>query len=201
KVPFAPDWSFPLDGLTRAMAAEAPRVLIFSSPSNPAGPAITEAEFDGLLKATPADTLVVFDEAYLEYLDAARRFDAMARLAAGPNPWITLRTFSKAYGLAGVRVGYGIACTPELVAQMMKARNPFGVNALAVAAARAALRDPGHLARSVALAAGERARLAEGLGRAGHACAPSQTNFVFFDTGQTATDLSEALRHQGVLIK
>ncbi|WP_347309704.1 aminotransferase class I/II-fold pyridoxal phosphate-dependent enzyme [Defluviimonas sp. SAOS-178_SWC] len=151
KVPFSPDWSFPLDGLARAMSAEAPRVLIVSSPSNPAGPAISAAEFGALLAATPADTLVVFDEAYLEYLDPDMRFDAMARLAAGPHPWIVLRTFSTAYGLAGVRVGYGIASAADLVAPMVKARNPFGVNALAVAAARAALRDADYLARSVAL--------------------------------------------------
>ncbi len=201
KVPFNADWTFPIDGMIRAMTAEAPRVLMFSSPSNPAGPAITAQEFDALLAATPTETLVVFDEAYLEYLDPAARFDAMARLAAGPQPWLILRTFSKAYGLAGVRVGYGIACTADLAAQMMKARNPFGVNALAVAAARAALRDPGHLALSVGLAAEGRAHLTRHLSDAGFACAPSQTNFVFFDTGQTATDFAEALRHKGVLIK
>ncbi|MDD9730747.1 histidinol-phosphate transaminase [Mameliella sp. AT18] len=201
KVPFEADWSFPIDGLIHAMSKEAPRVLIFSSPSNPAGPAISPSDFDAVLKATPPETLVVFDEAYLEYLDADARFDAMGRLAAGPNPWIVLRTFSKAYGLAGIRVGYGIACAPELVAQMMKARNPFGVNALAVAAARAALRDPDYLARSVRSAIEGRAALTAGLTQTGFACAPSQTNFVFFDTGQTATDFAEALRHKGVLIK
>lgn len=201
KVPFNADWSFPVEGMIRAMAAEAPRVLMFSSPSNPAGPAISADEFDTLLTATPPDTLVVFDEAYLEYLDPAARFDAMARLEAGPNPWLILRTFSKAYGLAGIRVGYGIACDPDLAAQMMKARNPFGVNALAVAAARAALRDADHLAHSVTRAAEGRVQLARHLSQAGFACAPSQTNFVFFDTGRTATDFAEALRHKGVLIK
>ncbi|MEX3313594.1 aminotransferase class I/II-fold pyridoxal phosphate-dependent enzyme [Sulfitobacter sp. PS-8MA] len=82
-------------------------------------------------------------------------------------------------GWRGLRVGYGIACDPELVAQVMKARNPFGVNALAAAAARAALGDPKHLSRSAALAAEGRARLSVGLAEAGFVCAPSQTNFVF----------------------
>lgn len=200
KVAFGADWSFPVDGLGAAMA-KPKRVLIFSSPSNPAGPVISEGEFRALLALTPADTLIAFDEAYLEYVDPAARFDALAVLAGCAQPWIVLRTFSKAYGLAGARVGYGIASDGALCGALMKTRNPFGVNALAVAAAGAALDDPAHLARVVDLARSERQRVAAVLRDKGYACAPSQTNFLFFDTGGPAADFAENLRHKGILIK
>jgi histidinol-phosphate aminotransferase len=200
KVAFAADWSWPLAGLAGAMAAPT-RVLILSSPSNPAGPAMTRAEFRALLAATPPDTLIAFDEAYLEYVDPAARFDAPAILAECAQPWIVLRTLSKAYGLAGVRVGYGIVSDAALAGALMKTRNPFGVNALAVAAAAAALADPAHLARVTGLAASERARVADGLRAKGYSCAPSETNFIFFDTGGPAAAFAENLRHKGILIK
>lgn len=200
KTPFRADWSFPLDELKNALSVPA-RLLIFSSPSNPAGPAVSEVEFRALLSATPADTLVVFDEAYLEYVEDAARFDALRVLADAAQPWIVLRTFSKAYGLAGVRVGYGLASAAALVRAMMKTRNPFGVNALAGVAALAAFADRAHLRKVTDLARSERVRVAAALAAKGYSVAPSQTNFLFFDTGGPAAHVAEALRHKGILIK
>ncbi|MFD2738910.1 histidinol-phosphate transaminase [Sulfitobacter aestuarii] len=200
KVPFAADWRFPLSGLRDAMK-EPTRILIFASPSNPAGPAICEKDFRALLDFTPQDTFIAFDEAYLEYVAQEQRFDAMAILARSGHAWIVLRTFSKAYGLAGIRVGYGIASDEELIKALMKTRNPFGVNALAVAAAREAFDDRAHLAEVIALAASERQRVGTALRKMGYDCAPSQTNFIFFDTGALAVDFAEALRGKGILIK
>lgn len=200
KLPFNGDWSFPVDALCEALGRN-PRILIFSSPSNPAGPAITEAEFRTLLDAAPEDTLFCFDEAYVEFIEPALRFDALGLLEASGKPWIILRTFSKAYGLAGARAGYGIASSAEMVGALMKTRNPFGVNAMAAAGAVEALADADHLARVVTDAAAERARVAEALTARGYACAPSQTNFVFFDTGSPASEFAEALRHKGILVK
>lgn len=200
KVAFTPDWRFPVAGLAAAMA-EGARVLIISSPSNPAGPAISPDDFATLVAATPAGTLIVFDEAYVEYLDESMHFDALAVLSASGRPWISLRTFSKAFGLAGARVGYGLAHDPQLVAAMSKVRNPFAVNLVAEAAATAALEDTKHLARGVELAQSERRRLSRALAGMGFACAPSQTNFLFFDCSRPATEIAEALRRQGVLIK
>ena len=200
KVPFPADWRFPVEGLLAAMATGA-RVLIFSSPANPAGPAITRADFTRLIAGTPPDTLVVFDEAYVEYLDPEARFDALAMLAASGLAWISLRTFSKAYGLAGARVGYGVAHAAGLVAAMAKARNPFAVNAVAEAAALAALGDDGHLAQGLALTRSERRRVSAALAATGVTCAPSQTNFLFFDCGGPATATAELLRQRGILIK
>lgn len=200
KVTFNADWSFPVVGLREAMKQDN-RILIFSSPSNPAGPAITEDAFREVISATPKDTLIAFDEAYIEYVEAAARFDALSILAQAEQPWIVLRTCSKAYGLAGIRVGYGIASDAALTGALMKTRNPFGVNALAVAAASEALADQAHLGKVVALATAERTRVAAALTDLGYTCAPSQTNFVFFNTGGPAAEFAEALRSKGILIK
>ncbi|WP_413867422.1 histidinol-phosphate transaminase [Albidovulum sp.] len=200
KVRFGADWRFPLAALKAALARPA-RVLIFSSPSNPAGPVIATNELRDLLAAAPSDTLVILDEAYLEYVAPEVRFDALPVLAEGEQPWIALRTFSKAYGLAGLRVGYGISSDRGLIRSLMKSRNPFGVNALAGAAALAALADVAHLAKATSLARAERARIAEALEAKGYPVAPSQANFLFFETGGAAGDLAEGLRRKGVLIK
>ncbi len=200
KVQFNADWSFPVDGLREALK-KSTRILIFSSPSNPAGPAITESDFRAVIAATPKDTLIAFDEAYIEYVDAAARFDALSILAQADQPWIVLRTCSKAYGLAGIRVGYGIASHHAITKALMKTRNPFGVNALAVVAASEALADQPHLAKVVALAAQERVRVAAALTAKGYDVAPSQTNFVFFNAGEKGVDFAENLRAKGILIK
>lgn len=200
KVPFPPDWRFPIDGLIEAMAQPV-RVLIFSSPSNPAGPAVSQPDLARLLEAVPEGTLIVFDEAYREYLAADLAFDAMAMLRGAGQPWISLRTLSKAYGLAGARVGYGMCSDGDLARALRKTRNPFAVNALAGAAALAALADADHLSRVVALTTSERARVAEALRASGYEVAPSHGNFLFFRTPGPAAGFAEALRRQGVLIK
>lgn len=200
KVRFDADWRFPLAAL-RAALARPTRALILSSPSNPAGPAIAADELRHLLAATPENTLVIFDEAYREYVAPEARIDAVPVLTGAGRPWITLRTFSKAYGLAGLRVGYGISSDTGLIRALMKSRNPFGVNALAGTAAMAAFADVAHLAKVTSLARAERARVAEALEAKGYPVAPSQANFLFFDTGGAASDLAEGLRRKGVLIK
>lgn len=200
KLPFEPGWSFPVEAM-KAELRSAPRLLIFSSPSNPAGPAIREDEFRAIVDAADPATLICFDEAYVEFIDPQHRFDALGILAASGKPHIVLRTFSKAYGLAGARVGYGIASAPAMIRALMKTRNPFGVNAMAAAGAIEALADTAHLDRVLKDAATERARVADALAAKGYACAPSQTNFVFFDTRQPAHDFAEGLRRAGILIK
>ncbi|GAW35825.1 histidinol-phosphate aminotransferase 2 [Roseovarius sp. A-2] len=200
KVNFNADWSFPVDGLREALRSK-PRVLIFSSPSNPAGPAISETEFRQVIADTDPATLICFDEAYAEFIESSKRFNALQILDDAGKPSIILRTFSKAYGLAGARVGYGIASDPQLVAAFMKTRNPFGVNAMAACGASEAIGDRAHLDKTVGLATRERERVATALTSKGYKCAPSQTNFVFFDTGASAKILAEKLRTKGVLIK
>lgn len=150
------------------------------------------------MSAIQVDTLVVFDEAYLEYVADEARFDALHVLADAARRWIVLRTLSKAYGLADVRVGYGITSDPGLTQAKMKTRNPFGVNALAEVAAFA---DRAHLRKVTDLATSERVRVAAVLTAKGYCIAPSQANFLFFDTDGSAAPVAEALRQEGVLIK
>lgn len=200
KVAFPPDWSFPVDGLIAALGRPT-RILIFSSPSNPAGPAIAEADLRRLLHAVPPDTLVVYDEAYREYLSGALAFDALSVLEGAHMRWISLRTFSKAYGLAGARVGYGLCFDPAFARALHKTRNPFAVNALAGLAALAALGDDEHLAKVVAHSVAERERMAAAMRGAGIEVAPSHANFLFFRTPSPAREVAEALRHKGVLTK
>lgn len=200
KVPFNADWSFPIEGLRDALRTK-PRVLVFSSPSNPAGPAISEQEFRQVIADTDPATLICFDEAYVEFIEHKKRFNALEILNKVGHTAILLRTFSKAYGLAGARIGYGIASDPQLIKALMKTRNPFGVNAIAASAAAEAIGDTAHLNRTVNLALRERDRVAAALTSKGFGCAPSQTNFVFFDTSAQATELTERLCHKGVLIK
>jgi len=200
KIPFNRDWSFPLDQLMAEIRNGA-FVVILSSPSNPAGPFLSQAELERLASAVPRDCLLVLDEAYIEYVDGYSRYNAAKLLARKGKSWIVLRTFSKAYGLAGARIGYGVCFDSEYVELLHKVRNPFAVNALAVAAADAALEDREHVEDCVQRTVGERERVARGLKAAGFAVAPSHTNFLFFDTGTDAVAFAEALRRRGILIK
>ncbi|MEK7414950.1 MAG: aminotransferase class I/II-fold pyridoxal phosphate-dependent enzyme, partial [Planctomycetota bacterium] len=200
KLKFEDDWRFPVDAICAALA-DRPKILIFSSPSNPAGPAIGEAEFRQILSALTPDTLFVFDEAYREFLAVGSRFDAVRLLEGNGTPWISLSTFSKAYGLAGARVGYALCYDETIAGALMKVRNPFGVNALATAAVIAALADEDHMHRSVGLIVAERERVRAALVAMGHVVAPSQANFLFFDCGMDGVEFAENLRHKGILIK
>ncbi len=200
KIPFNPDWAFPVAEIV-AQLEKKPRVLMFSSPSNPAGPVISEDEFDDIIIALSPETLFVFDEAYVEFVSKDARFDALAKLSATQLPWVSLRTFSKAYGLAGIRVGYAITTNALIAKALMKTRNPFGVNALAAAAAGAAFEDSAHLENSIRQIVAERIRLQTAMADRGYKIAPSQANFIFFNCRENGVGFAEKLRHEGILIK
>lgn len=159
-----------------AAAAQDAAVLWLPSPHNPTGTAVDPRELDTLLEDVPASCLVVLDEAYREYADPELRPDVPRLLTAHPN-LVVQRTFSKAYALAGLRVGYGLAA-PELIAVLDAVRPPFNVNAVGVAAGLAALSAPGWRDYGVAMVRRERMRLTEHLADCGFASFPSQANFV-----------------------
>jgi len=193
-------WRFPVESLIRA-ANEDARILVLSSPSNPMGIRLSSDEFDQLVSGVPAHTLIILDEAYIEYLPEADRNDGVRRLAQSQNPWLVLRTFSKAYGLAGVRIGYGAAYSGALVEAMVKVRTPFNVNALAIAAATAALEDVDHLSRCTSTANAERERMAGALRGLGFGIVESTANFLFVDAGRKAVDFAAEAREVGVFVK
>ena len=188
-----------------AAVATGPKLVLLPNPSNPVGCMLDAAGFARLVAAVPAGTLLVVDEAYVEYARLSPGFpDALAVLRAQARPWIVLRTFSKAWGLAGLRVGYGIASDAALVQMLDRVRTPFNVNAAAQAAALAAWGDAAHMAQAVARTVAERRVLEQqlhGLGIAGLRWAASATNFLFVDLGRPAGPVADALLARGIIVK
>ncbi|OYW40238.1 MAG: histidinol-phosphate transaminase [Hydrogenophilales bacterium 12-61-10] len=182
----------------RAAIRDDTRVLWIANPNNPTGTFLPWAEVEAFLETVPPQVLVVLDEAYGEYLPVAERCDTAAWLARFPNLLI-VRTFSKAYGLAGLRVGYGL-CSIEVADLLNRVRHPFNVNAPALAAAEAALDDVDFLARSYALNAAGMAQLAAGLSALGVDGVPSKGNFLLAKVGDAARINSELLK-RGVIVR
>lgn len=180
----------------------APKLVLLSNPSNPVGCILNRDGFDRLLRAMRASTLLVVDEAYHEYATSNSEYpDTLHTLAAHTGPWIVLRTFSKAYGLAGLRVGYAIASDAMIVDLLDRVRTPYNVNRGAQEAAIASLQDSQHVAMGVALVTSERQRLAEQLHASGFAVAPSQANFLFVDTHADSLSITHRLLDHGILVK
>ncbi len=203
-VPVTTAMEFDIEAWRAALAggARAPRMAILSNPSNPVGCMLDGDAFDRIVAAAPPETLLVIDEAYYEYARLTPGFpDALAALRRQPRPWIVLRTFSKAWGLAGLRVGYGLASHAELVRMLDRVRTPFNVNLAAQVAALAAWEDPDHMAASVRTTVDQRDRLAGQLRALGVTVAPSAANFLFVNVHRPNGPVAEALLSRGIIIK
>lgn len=182
----------------RAAIRDDTRVLWIANPNNPTGTFVPWGEIEAFLATVPSSVLVVLDEAYGEYLPHAERCDTTAWLERFPNLLIS-RTFSKAYGLAGLRVGYGLG-HPDVINLLNRVRHPFNVNAPALAAAEAALDDGDFLARSYALNTAGMAQLAAGLAGLGIETVPSKGNFLLARVGDAACVNTELLQ-RGVIVR
>lgn len=206
KVPVDKQQEFDLEAWETALVGRA-KLVMFSNPSNPVGCCLSSTQFRELIDFVPADTLIVVDEAYGEYAVGDGYPDSISLLSAQSKPWIVLRTMSKAYGLAGLRVGYAIASEPALVAILRKVQTPFSVNFAAQAAALAALKDREHLRSVVDSTRLERASMRANIERLnrernfGLRVAPSRANFIFIDTGRSSRVLAQQLMRRGVIIK
>jgi histidinol-phosphate aminotransferase len=193
------NYTFDLDAIAAAVTPET-RVIYIANPNNPTGTAFGAAEFDAFLKKVPGDVLVVLDEAYTEYAERRDLPKAMG-IFREYNNLLTLKTFSKVYGLAGLRIGYGIG-HPTLVAEMNKLRTPFNVTSVGQAAALAALDDVEHVRRSVEMNHAERTRLYEELQKSGLRPVASETNFLFVPlAGMDAKGMCDELLHEGVIVR
>jgi histidinol-phosphate aminotransferase len=192
------NYTFDLDAMAAAVTPET-RVIYIANPNNPTGTAFGAAEFDAFLKKVPGDVLVVLDEAYTEYAERRDLPKAM-EIFKEYNNLLTLKTFSKVYGLAGLRIGYGIG-HPTLVAEMNKLRTPFNVTSVGQAAALAALDDLEHVRRSVEMNHAERTRLFRELQGMGLQPVASETNFLFIPTGADAKGMCDELLHEGVIVR
>jgi len=192
------NFAFDLDAMAAAVNPQT-RIIYIANPNNPTGTAFGAAEFAAFLKKVPGDVLVVLDEAYREYAARTDLPDAL-ELFRQYNNILTLRTFSKVYGLAGLRIGYGIG-HPTLVAEMNKLRTPFNVTNVGQSAALAALDDVEHVRRSVEINREERHRLYDGLRGLGLFPVPSETNFLFIPIGPHAKSLCDELLLEGVIVR
>lgn len=200
KVPVRERLVFDGPGWINALTEET-RMVMFSNPSNPVGWALTEEELAAIVGAAPADSVIVIDEAYFEYAAGGEYADSLRVLSSQARPWIVLRTFSKAYGLAGLRVGYGLVSSPAIAKALNSVRTPFNVNAVAQAAAMYALKDQAHVACAVQAVRVERERVSRELRRLGLRIAPSEANFLFFDSGRQSRDVAEGLLRHGIIVK
>ncbi|MBN2197431.1 MAG: histidinol-phosphate transaminase [Polyangiaceae bacterium] len=201
-VPFT---AVPLRGLTHDLeamvAAVTPRtkLLFVANPNNPTGTYVGRAEVERFLRLVPPQVIVVFDEAYNHYADAPDYPDCLT-LRGAREHLVVVRTFSKIYGLAALRVGYAIA-PPALIDYLFRVRQPFSVSSCAQEAALAALDDHAHLTRSAVLNAAERPRVQAALAALGYPAAPSQANFVYLDVRRPSRNVYEALLRRGVIVR
>jgi histidinol-phosphate aminotransferase len=192
------DWTHDLEAMAAAVTPET-RVLFVANPNNPTGTYVGRSSVVSLLRKVPPEVVIVFDEAYTQYVDAEDYPDCTT-LRDVRERLIVLRTFSKIYGLAALRVGYAIG-PAKLIDYMNRVRAPFNVGALGQAAAISALDDHEHIEKSRALNTRERTRVAAGLSELGLTVPPSQANFVFVDAGRPGREIYEALLQKGVIVR
>lgn len=192
------DFSYDLERMKKAVTDKT-RIIFLGNPDNPSGKYLTQKQLEDFLSGLREDILVFIDEAYYEYVRAKDYVDSLGLLKKHKNIIVT-RTFSKMYGLAGLRVGYGVA-SEEIIDCLNRIREPFNVNSLAQAAALACLADQPYyrtLARKI-----ERQRevLYRGIRKLGLKYVESYTNFVLIDMRQDASGIAKALQGAGVIVR
>lgn len=194
----ARDWGHDLEAMAEAVT-ERTRLVFIANPNNPTGTVHTADAIERFLTRIPEQTLVVLDEAYCEYLTGDQYPDGVRLLDRFPN-LIVCRTFSKAWGLAALRVGYSIS-SPAIADVLNRVRQPFNVDSLALAAATAVLDDDDYLARARAVNSAGLAQLAEGFRQLGLDFIPSVGNFIAVDVGANASEVNQYLLKNGVIVR
>ena len=198
QVPLDADARHDLPAMARAVTDKA-RMVILCSPNNPTGPVIHADELEEFLAAIPSDLLVVLDEAYLEFIRDEDAPNALDVYRAHPNV-VVIRTFSKAYGLAGLRVGYAVA-HPSLTTVLRKAILPFGVSEMAQAAAVASLDRADELDARVEALVAERTRVVDALRANGVELPDSHANFVWLPLGERALEFADFAQERGLVVR
>ncbi len=198
QVPLTEDARHDLPAMAEAIT-DRTRLVLVCSPNNPTGPAVTDAELRDFVARVPEDVLVVVDEAYLEFVTDPDAPDTLALYREYPNVAV-LRTFSKAYGLAGLRVGYGVAHEP-IATSLRKAATPFGVTDLAQRAAIASLGCYDELKERVDALVVERGRVLTALREQGWPVPDSQANFVWLPLGEHTLDFAAACQQAGLVVR
>ena len=193
------DMHHDLDALAGAVGPQTAMICL-DVPCNPTGTSVGRHDFLTFMRHVPAEVMVVLDQAYYEYAGGDKDYpDGLKLRRRFPNLMV-LRTFSKAYGLAGLRIGYGVA-RPEIVSDLDRVRPPFNANRMAQAAALAALDDKAHLRRSVESNARGLAQLEQGFKALGLKTWPSKANFVLVDVGADGREVFQELLKRGVVTR
>ena len=193
----ARDWGHDLDAMLAAIRGDT-RLVFIANPNNPTGTRVDGNALQAFVEQVPSHVGIVLDEAYFEYLPANLRGNSLAWIDAHPNLMVT-RTFSKAYGLAGLRVGYAV-CHEQVADLLNRVRQPFNVNSLAQAAAVAAMEDETFLAHCLKLNLEGMAQLTAGLDELGMPHIPSHGNFLACRVGDAAR-VNRALLERGVIVR
>lgn len=174
------------------------KLIFIANPNNPIGTMAAEDEIESFLKEVPKEVIIVFDEAYFEYIERAD-FPKTIDYIKNGRTVICLRTFSKIYGLAGLRIGYGIAC-PEIITEMNRVRHPFNSNSIAQAAAAAALDDEEHIRKSREVNSAGKTFLYRELDRRSISYIPSEANFILIKVGD-GSGVVETLLRKGIIVR
>jgi len=200
KIKFAPlkNFRYDVSRMTQLMSAKT-KIVFVANPDNPTGTYITKKEVDFLVSRTPGGAIICFDEAYFEFGKDFRDFPDTMKYLKDRNVIIT-RTFSKAHSLAGLRVGYGFA-KKHIIDCLNRVRDPFNVNSVAQAAAKAALDDDGHVRRTLKLVNKGKDYICGELNAMGIRYIPSATNFVLINIGKKARFVYEKLLEKGMIVR
>jgi len=192
------DHRLDLEAMARAITPMT-KIVFIANPNNPTATIVTVDEVEHFMARVPERTIVVFDEAYIEFAMGPDFPDTLAYVKQGRKV-VVLRTFSKAASLAGLRVGYGVA-EADAIALMNRIRQPFNVNSLAQAAALAALEDESHILECVRMIEAGRHFLYDEFTTLGLRYVPSRANFIIVDVGRSAAEIYQKLLHEGVIVR
>lgn len=198
KVAPAKAYGHDLDAMARMISART-GVIWIANPNNPTGNWLGAVELRAFIMAVPEDVIVVMDEAYIEYVDQDDYPDSSNWLQDFSNLIVT-RTFSKAYGLAGLRVGYALS-HPDVADLLNRVRQPFNVNSMALAAAKAALEDSDFIQRAVELNRAGMSQLVAGFAQMGLEYIPSAGNFITVDVARSGPEVDQALLREGCIVR
>lgn len=200
RVTIKPDLSVDVDALIAAVRKPS-KMVVFSNPMNPVGAWLKPRELEAVIKETHPGSLLVVDEAYFEYAVAGDYCTALDYLQDGQRNWMVLRTFSKAWGLAGLRVGFAVCSNQVLRNALDLTRTPFNTNVLAQYAATTAISHDDHMTRHVAVISSEKERVEDALRVAGIRYAPSLGNFLFVQCRTPSIEVADELLKSGIIVK
>ncbi len=192
------DFTHDLAGIKKAITSRT-KVIFIANPNNPTGTYVNKKDLANFMDGIPSNLLVVFDEAYYEYVQEKDYPQTILYVKQGRNV-IVLRTFSKIYSLAGLRIGYGIS-TSEIIDYLNRIRPPFNTNSLAQVSAEAALDDSNHLKRSIEMVIKGKKLLCKNFDQMGLSYIPSAVNFILVNVRENGKNIFNKLLHEGVIVR